>query len=75
MRLPAYIPDFSQDVSLYSFVPDKNLKFFSMGKEDLDTFMVVVSEIPDCQSKKDPLDCTVGIIGVSETDSKSDIRS
>ena len=70
LRLPTNLPPLSEDVTLYSFILDDDFDLISLGSEDLNTFMVLVSDIPNCQQQDNPLDCTVGIIGVSETTSK-----
>ena len=74
LRLPGFIPQVSEEITLYSFIPDRDLDLINLGDEDLDTFMVVVSQIPDCHQAKNPLDCIVGIVGVSETSPDSKLE-
>lgn len=74
IRLPGHISPVPEDITLYSFIPDDDFDFISLGEKDLDTFIVLVSETPDCEQENNPLDCTVGIIGVSETSSLENLE-
>ena len=60
IRLPAVLPTLAEDTTLYSFVPEGDLNMISMGKEDLDTFMVLVSKIPHCQTQENVEACLAG---------------
>ena len=73
MRLPASLPSVAEDLTLYAFIPDDDLDLISM--DDRDVFTVLISETPDCVERENPLDCTVGIIGVTESISESDIQA
>ena len=75
MRLPASLPSVAEDLELYAFIPDDDLDVISLGDSDREVFTVLVSETSDCAYEDDPLDCTVGIIGVTESISKTDIQA
>ena len=91
MRLPASLPSFTEDLELYAFIPDDEVDVVTIGegdypkgtlspadllrKRDRDVFTVLVSETSDCATEDNPLDCTVGIVGVTETTSESDIQA
>ena len=65
LRLPAFIPDDFEDLTLYAFIPDDELDLIRIGEENQDVFSVIVSSTHDCAEENNPLDCTVGMIGVT----------
>ena len=74
MRLPASLPSVAEDLELYAFIPDDDLDLISLGEGEQNIFTVLVADTDDCEDKDDPLDCTVGIIGVTEITSESDLQ-
>lgn len=74
MRLPASLPSVAEDLELYAFIPDDDLDLISLGEGEQNIFTVLVADADDCEDKDDPLDCTVGIIGVTEITSESDLQ-
>lgn len=74
MRLPAFIPDDFEDLTLSAFIPDDELDVISIEFGNHDVFSVIVSSTDDCAEEDNPLDCTVGIISVSETNSESKLQ-
>lgn len=74
MRLPAFITDDFEDLTLHAFIPDDDLDLISIGEDNHEVFAVLVSETHDCAESENPLDCSVGIIGVTETRSESDLQ-
>ena len=73
LRLPAEVTPTVEETILYSFIPDDDLDLISMGDPTLNAFMVMISEFPDCVDQKNPLDCSIGLVGVSETSSDRDL--
>ena len=67
LRLPTFIPDDFEDLTLYAFIPDDELDLISIGDGDRDVFSVIVSSTHDCAEEDNPFDCTVGMISVTET--------
>ena len=69
MRLPATLPEFTKDLPLFAFVVDDDIKIFGQ-----DVFSVLISDIPGCEEEKDPSECTVGVIGVTEALSEEPLQ-
>ena len=72
MRLPAFLPEFTEDLQLYSFVPDDDFKIFDLGGKDV--FSVLISDIPGCDRQEDLSECIVGVISVTEALSQAPLK-
>ncbi|VEP17190.1 conserved hypothetical protein [Hyella patelloides LEGE 07179] len=89
MRLPATVPTSTQDATLYSFLPDEDSKLiFEFDDLKMEFFTVLIGDNSDCLEQKNPEDCLVAAVGVTEdpiesqaeldallADSKEDIAS
>ena len=73
MRLPAVIPTSYRNKTLYSFLHDDDTKLV-MDLEDLkmEFFTVLVADTPDCSEEKNPENCLVAAVGVTEDPIKSE---
>ena len=73
LRLPTFIPTFSPDATLYSFLPDEDSKIAIALDDDLEMefFTVLIANTPNCGEQKNPQDCLVGAVGVTEDPIKS----
>ena len=67
MRLPAFIPTVDRSATLYSFLPSDDIKL-AIDLDDLkmEFFTVLIGDTPDCFEQKNPQDCVVAAVGVTE---------
>lgn len=67
MRLPAFIPTRDRDATLYSFMRDDDSKaVIDLDDLKMEFFTVLIGNTPDCSEEKNPQDCLVAAIGVTE---------
>ena len=67
MRLPATIPTSTKDATLYSFLPDEDSKLvFEFDELKMEFFTVLIGDSSDCSEQKNPEDCLVAAVGVTE---------
>ncbi|MEL6496217.1 MAG: hypothetical protein AAFQ41_14005 [Cyanobacteria bacterium J06623_7] len=72
MRLPASLPEFTEELPLYAFIPADDVQVVGIGDKDI--FSVLVADEPGCASKSDPGECLVGVISVTEALSESPLQ-
>ena len=72
LRLPSFIPT-PPEATLYSFLPNDNSKIAIALDDDLkmEFFTVLIANTPDCAEQKNPHDCLVAAVGVTEDPIKS----
>ena len=75
MRLPAFVPASIQDTTLYSFIYDSDLSLeIVLDDLEMEFFTVQIANTPNCSEEKNPQDCIVAIVGVTEDSIKSEAQ-
>jgi len=72
MRLPAFVPTFDRDSTLYPFLSSDDSKLvMNLDELKLEFFTVLIGDTPDCSEQKNPQDCLIAAVGVTEDPIKS----